>query len=92
MIDEAAFSTTEFPVAIEILIDKDADLFGKYLNPAVNGTYFSAALAELLTPAPDYPDQDLWIPFDMEERKKKFPRAFEELKSCMDYIRKHPYG
>ncbi|MDR0919686.1 MAG: ATP-binding protein, partial [Oscillospiraceae bacterium] len=28
-------------------------------------------------------DTDIWIPFDMEERKKKFPKAFEELKRFM---------
>ena len=27
-----------------------------------------------------------WIPYDMEERRKKFPKAFEELKYYIDRI------
>lgn len=29
---------------------------------------------------------DPWIPYDMEERRKKFPKAFEELKYYIDRI------
>ena len=31
----------------------------------------------------EYLGDDIWIPFDMEERKKKFPKAFKELKKYM---------
>lgn len=33
-----------------------------------------------------YMDGDPWIPYDMEERKKKFPKAFEELKYYIERI------
>lgn len=33
-----------------------------------------------------YMDGDPWIPYDMEERRKKFPKAFEELKYYIDRI------
>jgi hypothetical protein len=29
---------------------------------------------------------DPWIPYDMEARRKKFPKAFEELKYYIDRI------
>jgi len=38
----------------------------------------------------EYLGDDIWIPIDMEERKKKFPKAFEELASHMEYLREHP--
>lgn len=47
----------------------------------------STLFAELLH---EYLGDDIWIPFDMAERKKKFPKAFEELKVYMDHIRKYP--
>ena len=33
-----------------------------------------------------YFGDDIWIPYDMEERRKKFPKAFEELKYYIDRI------
>ena len=33
-----------------------------------------------------YMNNDPWIPYDMEERRKKFPKAFEELKYYIDRI------
>ena len=33
-----------------------------------------------------YMDGNPWIPYDMEERRKKFPKAFEELKYYIDRI------
>lgn len=33
-----------------------------------------------------YMDGDPWIPYDMEERKKKFPKAFKELEYYIDRI------
>ena len=32
------------------------------------------------------PPDDPWIPYDMEEHRKKFPKAFEELKYYIDRI------
>lgn len=37
----------------------------------------------------EYLGDDIWIPFDLEERKKKFPKAFQELKPYMDHIAKY---
>ena len=51
---------------------------------------FPRLLQELLGPNADHPNRDMWIPFDMEERKKKFPEAFEELEPFFDYIRCNP--
>ena len=34
----------------------------------------------------EYLENDPWIPYDMEERHKKFPKAFEELKNYIDRI------
>ena len=83
MIDEAAFSQTCFVTAAAIPIPEDA-------KKSRSNVHFSQLLTELLTPAPRYPHQDMWIPFDMEERKKKFPKAFEELAVYMDHVRKYP--
>ncbi len=38
----------------------------------------------------EYLGDDIWIPYDLEERKKKFPKAFQELKPYMDHIAKYP--
>ena len=46
---------------------------------------FVRTLNEVLVPAPGYP-QDLWIPFDLEERKRKYPTAFAELSHFMEAI------
>lgn len=32
----------------------------------------------------EYLGDDIWIPIDMEERKKKFPKAFKELAKYME--------
>ena len=34
----------------------------------------------------EYLENDPWIPYDMEERRKKFPKAFKELKYYIDRI------
>ena len=34
----------------------------------------------------DYFGGDVWIPYDMEERKKKYPKAFQELKYYLDRL------
>ena len=33
-----------------------------------------------------YLGEDIWIPYDLESRKKKFPRAFQELRYYMDLL------
>ena len=45
---------------------------------------FHRILCQVLECSPN----DFWIPFDMEERKKKFPKAFQELKPYLDHIEK----
>ena len=71
------FDPTLFPLAIQIL---NPHRFQK------NTSLFAQVLQEVLVPAPGYDRNDIWIPFDIEERKKKFPKAFKELKIYMDYI------
>lgn len=80
-----SFNPYFFPVAVHIVLDLKHHPFLSLAN-----SLFTQALREALVPEPSYPDQSLWIPFDMEERKKKFPKAFEELKVYMDHIRKYP--
>lgn len=81
------FSIDTFPVAAHITLDHgNSDIHGS----SIPDSLFNQILREILTPSPDYPDQDLWIPFDMAERKKKFPKAFEELAVYMDHIQKYP--
>ena len=46
-------------------------------------------MQELLIPEPGWP-QDLWIPYDMEDRKQKFRRAFHELSDYIEHIQKEP--
>lgn len=76
-----------FPVAIKVELSEMEITHKVESNP---DSLFAHTLQELLTPDPSYPQQDMWIPFDMAERKKKFPKAFEELKVYMDHIRKYP--
>lgn len=73
-----AFSPSFFPVAIHLVPNLEHHSFKSSSN-----SIFAKTLIDLLGP-------DIWIPFDMEERKKKFPKAFEELKYYMDHIRKYP--
>ena len=51
---------------------------------------FPQLLRKLLGPNDKFPDRDMWIPFDMEKRRKKFPEAFEELKPFFEYIERNP--
>lgn len=61
------------------------------LNPNKGGdTIFAEVLREVLEPAPGYDRNDIWIPFDMEERRKKFPKAFRVLKEYIDAIEDNP--
>ena len=79
-IDFSKLNSEQFPVIIECAVD--TKLFSKQ-------SLFAKILKELLIPAPDFPRQDMWIPYDMEEREMKFPKAFEELKPYMDHIKQH---
>ena len=72
------FPINEFPVVFHVAPDYRNLVFHKYAD-----SLFFRTLEEIL-------GTDLWIPFNMEERKKKFPKAFEELKVYMDHIRKSP--
>lgn len=51
-------------------------------NDALKETAFSRLLKTVLVAEPGYP-QDLWIPFDPEERRKKFHTAFQELEGYL---------
>ena len=76
-----------FPVVMQTDFDFILYRFREYGNPYL---LFPQLLKELLGPNEAHPDRDMWIPFDMEERKKKFPEAFEELEPYFDYIRRNP--
>lgn len=84
-IDRHKFPAHDFPVTVHVIANSKSIMFSPYID-----SLFTQTFCEILTPAPDYPDQSLWIPFDMAERKKKFPKAFEELAVYMDHIRKYP--
>lgn len=62
---------TEFTVHSNTFADSE--------NKEKNGTYFYEFIK-------NYMNGDPWIPYDMEERRKKFPKAFEELKYYIDRI------
>ena len=79
------FPADKFTTAIHIKLDWDDWDLRKYQN-----SLFTQTFKEVLTPSEGYAPDDYWIPFDMEERKKKFPKAFEELKVYMDYLSEHP--
>ena len=77
-IDWENYDPKLFPIAIQVL------------NPNEGGdTLFAKVLREVLEPAPEYDRNDIWIPFDMDDRRKKFPKAFRELKVFMDHIEKY---
>ena len=83
-IDPERFPAEQFPATFHVVLDlRDSD-FSERTVPL-----FFKMIKELLIPEPGWP-QDLWIPFDMAERKKKFKKAFEELKPYMDHIQKYP--
>ena len=85
-IDRRKFPTDDFPIAVHVKSASTDTRFRSMVDSP-----FTQILREVLTPSPDYPDQSLWIPYDMAERKKKFKKAFEELKPYMDHIRNNPF-
>lgn len=77
-IDWENYDPELFPVAIQVF------------NPNKGGdTLFAKVLREVLEPAPEYDRNDIWIPFDMDERRKKFPKAFRELEVFIKHIEKY---
>ena len=72
------FPINEFPVVFHVAPDYRNRVFLKCAD-----SLFLQTLKKTLGP-------DLWIPFDMAERKQKFKKAFKELKPYMDHIQKYP--
>ena len=81
-IDRSKFQTSDFIAAIHLV--------NNFEFHRLDCSQFTQTLREVLVPEPDYPDQDIWIPFDMDERKKKFRTVFEDLSGYMEYINNHP--
>ena len=81
-IDRSKFQTSDFFVAIHLV--------NNFEFHGLDRSQFTQAIREVLIPESDYPYQDLWIPFDMDERKKKFRTVFEDLSGYMEYINNHP--
>ena len=83
-IDPERFPAEQFPAAFHVVPD-----FQDYDFSTWNIPRFVRMMKELLTPEPGWP-QDLWIPYDMEDRKQKFRRAFHELSDYIEHIQKEP--
>ena len=81
-IDRSKFQTSDFFVAIHLV--------NNFEFHGLDRSQFTQAIREVLIPESDYPYQDLWIPFDMDERKKKFRTVFEDLSGYMEYINNYP--
>ena len=79
-IDPDRFPAEQFPAAFHVVPD-----LSNYVFFSKHSSLFVELMQELLTPEPGWP-QDLWIPYDMEDRKKKFPRAFQELRDYIKHI------
>ena len=82
LIDRSGFHSSDFIAALHLV--------NKFEFHGLDCSQFTQTLREVLVPEPDYPDQDIWIPFDMEERQKKFRTLFENLSDYMNHIRNHP--
>jgi hypothetical protein len=81
-IDSSKFQASDFIAAIHLV--------NNFEFHGLDRSQFTQAIREILIPESDYPYQDLWIPFDMDERKKKFRTVFEGLSGYMEYINNHP--
>lgn len=75
------FQIQAFPVAIHVKPD-----YHDYDLQRYSDRLFARVLKETLVPAEGYDRDDLWIPFDMQARKEKFPHAFETLNAYMKHI------
>lgn len=80
-------NTEAFPITIQINIERHDEYFVQHGSPK---SLFPQMLREYLGPNDKYPDRDMWIPFDMDARREKFPEAFEDLEPYFDYIRRYP--
>lgn len=72
-----AMETSHADFAMHIIPEKDRTFLRDNGNP---DSLFVRTMKEMLIPYPDdpdHPDKNLWIPMDMSERRKKFPKAFE---------------
>ena len=76
-----------FPFSMQLHLSGYDYRLRKYGSPDL---LFPQLLLKLLGPNEAHPDRDMWIPFDMEERRKKFPEAFEELKPFFEYNDRNP--
>lgn len=81
-IDPERFPSEQFPATFHVV----PNLHG-YDFSMLDVPLFVELMHELLTPEPGWP-QDLWIPYDMEDRKQKFRRAFHELSDYIEHIQK----
>ena len=72
---------------MQINIERPDEYFARYGS---RKSLFPQMLREYLGPNDMHPDRDMWIPFDMDARREKFPEAFEELEPYFDYIRRYP--
>ena len=79
-IDPERFPAEQLPAAFHVVPD-----LHNYDFSMRDVRLFVRMMKKLLTPEPGWP-QDLWIPYDMEDRKKKFPRAFQELRDYIKHI------
>lgn len=75
-IDREKFDPSEFPVAVQLDVTNEDYYSERYSDPNL---LFPSMLRELLTPAEEYGQKDMWIPYKMDERIKKFPAAFQKL-------------
>ena len=75
-IDREKFDPSEFPVAVQLDVTNEDYYSERYSDPNL---LFPSMLRELLTPAEEYGQKDMWIPYKMDERIRKFPAAFQKL-------------
>ena len=75
-IDREKFDPSEFPVAVQLDVTNEDYYSERYSDPDL---LFPSMLRELLTPAEEYGQKDMWIPYKMDERIRKFPTAFRKL-------------
>lgn len=71
-IDESNFNSSELAAAIDCVVIEKACPQDCLLTNILH----------------EYLGHDIWIPYDIEERKTKFPKAFTELTYYMNHIRK----
>lgn len=65
-INETLFDESHFPFVLDCAVP-DITLS--------HASLLSEVIRKFLVPHPNYPKQDIWIPYDLEERKKKIPQS-----------------